>query len=85
MICPEGNGIDVHQPWESLYINTIPIQRKNINNSGWRELPICWVDEWDQITDENFLLSEYKRITESKFDLSKIDFDYWKNKIQNSI
>jgi hypothetical protein len=85
MVCPEGNGIDVHQPWESLYIDTIPIQRKNINNKNWRELPICWVDEWEQITDENFLKSEYKRITESKYDLSKLDFDFWKNKILNSI
>ena len=85
MICPEGNGIDVHQPWESLYVNTIPIQKKNINNSNWRELPICWLDDWEQLTDENFLISEYKRIFETKFDLSKLDFDYWKNKIQNSI
>ena len=85
MICPEGNGIDVHQPWESLYVNTIPIQRKNINNKNWRDLPICWVDEWEQVTDENFLTSEHKRITETKYDLSKLDFDFWKNKIQNSI
>jgi len=85
MICPEGNGIDVHQPWESLYVNTIPIQKKNINNSNWRELPICWLDDWEQLTDENFLISEYKRISETKFDLSKLDFDYWRNKIQNFI
>jgi hypothetical protein len=85
MICPEGNGIDVHQPWESLYVNTIPIQRKNINNKNWRDLPICWVDEWEQIEDEEFLNSEYKRITESKYDLTKLDFDFWRNKIQNSI
>jgi len=85
MICPEGNGIDVHQPWESLYIGTIPIQRKNINNKNWRELPICWVDDWEQITNETFLRLEYERITESKFDLSKLSFDFWKNKIESSI
>jgi hypothetical protein len=85
MICPEGNGIDVHQPWESLYIGTIPIQKKNINNENWRELPICWLDEWEQLNDENFLLLEYKRISEKKFDLSKLDFNFWKNKIKNSI
>lgn len=85
MICPEGNGIDVHQPWESLYINTIPIQKKNINNSNWRELPICFVDDWEQVTDENFLDSEYQRIINTKHDLSKLNFDYWKNKIQSSL
>jgi hypothetical protein len=85
MVCPEGNGIDVHQPWESLYINTIPIQKKNINNKNWRELPICWVDDWTQIEDESFLMSEYDRITNNKFDRSKLYFEYWKDKIKKSI
>jgi hypothetical protein len=85
MVCPEGNGIDVHQPWESLYINTIPIQKKNINNRNWRELPICWVDDWKQLNDESFLISEYNRIKSTKFDLSKLDFDFWKEKILSSI
>ncbi len=84
MICPEGNGIDVHQPWESLYINTIPIQKKNINNSNWRELPICWLDDWSQLEDENFLRSEYDRIIKTKFDKSKLDFNYWVEKIKST-
>jgi hypothetical protein len=83
MVCPEGNGIDVHQPWEALYVNTIPIQKKNINNRNWRELPICWVDEWDQIKDIDFLNSEYDRIVNGTFNLSKLDFNYWKTKILN--
>jgi hypothetical protein len=85
MVCPEGNGIDVHQPWESLHVNTIPIQKKNINNKNWRELPICWVDKWEQITDENFLNSEYDRITKNTINKTKLDFNFWKNKILNSI
>lgn len=85
MVCPEGNGIDVHQPWESLYINTIPIQKKNTNNKNWRELPICWVDDWKQIEDEDFLISEYDRITNNEFDKSKLYFEYWKDKIKKSI
>lgn len=85
MVCPEGNGIDVHQPWESMYINTIPIQKKNINNSNWRDLPVCWLDDWSQLEDEDFLNSEYIRISNSKYDLSKIYFSYWENKIKNSI
>ena len=85
MICPEGNGIDVHQPWESMYINTIPIQKKSINNSNWRELPVCWVNEWSEIEDEDFLMSEYERITTTTFDTSKLDFLYWENKIKNTL
>jgi len=85
MVVPEGNGIDVHQPWESLYVNTIPIQKKNSNNKNWRELPICWVDDWSQMEDENFLISEYNRISQNKYDTSKLNFGFWKNKILSSL
>ena len=85
MVCPEGNGIDVHQPWESMYINTIPIQKKNKNNGNWRELPVCWLDDWEQMEDEAFLLSEYNRISSSPHDTRKLRFSYWKNKILDAI
>ena len=85
VVCGEGNGIDTHRVWETLYVNSIPIEKKNRNNKFFRDLPICFVDDWEQMTDENFLISEHKRITETKFDLLKLDFDYWRNKIQNSI
>tara|TARA_B110001450_G_scaffold191639_1_gene179854 strand:+ start:5837 stop:6655 length:819 start_codon:yes stop_codon:yes gene_type:complete len=83
MICPPGNGLGVHQPWESLYIGVIPIQKKTINNSIWRDLPFCWVDSWEQLKDETFLRNEYIRITSQKYDLSKITFNYWKKRILN--
>lgn len=84
MICPQGNGLGVHQPWESLYIGTIPIQKKTVNNQEWRELPFCWIDSWGQIKDVNFLMSEYKRISSLKFDVSKLRFSYWKKLILNN-
>ena len=83
MICPEGNGIGVHQPWESLYIGTIPIQKKTINNKEWRDLPFCWVDSWEQVADEEFLKKEYNRIISQKFNLEKLTFNYWKKEIKD--
>ena len=81
MICPPGNGIDFHQPWESMYIGTIPIQKKSINTLYYTDLPICYVDEWEQITDEQFLMKEYIRIKSIQWNLEKLDFNYWKNLI----
>lgn len=83
MICPPGNGIDVHQPWESMYINTIPIQKKSINTLYYTDLPICYVDDWEQILDEQFLIKEYIRIKSINWNLEKLDFNYWKNLILN--
>jgi hypothetical protein len=85
MICPEGNGIDEHRTWESLYLGVIPIQVKNINNSNWRDLPICFIDSWDELTNEEYFIKEYHRITNTKFNMDKLNMNYWNNKILNSI
>lgn len=80
VICPEGNGIDTHRTWECLYVNTIPIEKRNINNQFYTDLPICFVDDWEEIT-ETFLENEYIRIKNNEWNLNKLDFNYWKNKI----
>ena len=80
VICPEGNGTDTHRTWETLYMGSIPIEKKNINNQFYRDLPICFVNYWEEINEE-FLESEYARIKERTWNMEMLDFDYWKNKI----
>jgi hypothetical protein len=80
VLCPEGNGTDTHRTWECLYLGTIPIEKKNINNSFYQDLPICFVDDWSDINEE-FLNQEYERICRKDFNLSKLNFDYWKERI----
>lgn len=82
VICPEGNGIDTHRTWECLYLNTIPIVKRNINIEFYKDLPICFVDSWEEVT-EIFLFEEFKRMATAKWNLDKLNFDYWKNLIQN--
>jgi hypothetical protein len=81
VISPEGNGIDCHRTWETLYLKSIPIQKKNINNQYYTDLPICFVDDWEEIT-EDFLNKEYERIINSKWNLDKLKMSYWVNKIK---
>jgi hypothetical protein len=84
VICPEGHGIDTHRKWETLYLNTIPIEKRSINNFFYEDLPICLVDSWEEIT-EDFLSNEYNKITNKKWNLDKLDFNYWSKKIINNI
>jgi hypothetical protein len=84
VLCPEGNGIDTHRTWETLYLNSIPIEKRNINNQFFKDLPICFVDDWEEIT-EDFLNKEYERIINTKWNLDKLDFNYWKNKILSNV
>lgn len=82
VVSPEGNGIDCHRTWETLYLNSIPLMKKNINNQYYTDLPICLVDEWEDVT-EDFLNKEYERIINSKWNLDKLKMSYWVDKIKN--
>lgn len=84
VICPEGNGMDTHRTWETLYMNSIPIEKKNINNQFYTDLPICFVNDWNEIT-EDFLNKEYIRINTSEWNLEKLTFEYWKDKIKKNL
>jgi len=88
IISPIGNGIDVHRTAEAWYMDTIPLVIRNINNSFYSDLPIVYVDSWEEVT-EDFLLKKYEEIEENKrngiYNMKKLTFTYWKDLIQNSI
>ena len=80
---PGGNGMDSHRKWECLYVGTIPIDKRSIDNQFYQDLPICFVDDWKDIT-EDFLLKEYDRIKSGVWNMDKLNFEYWKDKILNT-
>ena len=83
--CPAGNGIDTHRTWETLYLGGIPIEKRSPHNYYWDQLPICFVNSWDEITEE-FLNKEYKRImtaeANNQLNLGPLDFAYWERMIK---
>jgi len=80
VLCPRGNGIDTHRVWETLYMGSIPIVKKHIAHSGWLDLPICWIDDWNQVSFE-FLQSEKQRIQSETWNLEKLKVSYWVQRI----
>ena len=49
-ICPDGNGIDTHRFWECLYMNVIPICKKNILAEYYGKFfPIVLLNEWEEL------------------------------------
>ena len=53
-VCPEGAGVDTHRFWECLYLNVVPIVRRNAESawiSYWEDrVPMLIVSSWDQVT-----------------------------------
>jgi len=87
-LSPRGNGIDTHRCWESLYMRSIPVVIRNINNFQYSDLPIVYVDDWEEIT-EDFLNKKYIEINlniqNNLYNFEKLKFEYWKILILNSI
>ena len=80
VICAEGNGIDTHRVWECLYMNTIPVMIRNINNSFYSDLPILFIDDWEELS-QKFLHDSFMDIAGKKWNTKKLDFDYWKHEL----
>ena len=80
VLCPVGVGIDTHRLWECLYMGIIPIEKTNKNNINYSDLPICFVNSWSDI-NEDFLEKKYIEIKNKNWNLEKLNFNYWKNKI----
>ena len=76
VVSPPGNGVDTHRNWEALYLGTIPIEKRCPNNTFYEDLPICFVNEWEELT-EDFLESECRRINQTTWNLQKLKMSYW--------
>jgi hypothetical protein len=50
-ISPNGNGIDCHKHWESIYLKTIPIVTKSINIDDYKGYPFLVIDKWYDFKD----------------------------------
>ena len=80
VVCPEGNGIDTHRVWECLYLKTIPIQVRNINNQFYTDLPILFINDWEELTGE-FLVDRFMEMDGKEWNMDKLNFEWWQDEI----
>jgi hypothetical protein len=65
-ISPPGNSVDCHRIWESVYLGVIPIVEKHIALETWYDLPILFVNSFNEL-NEQMLNEQYETIiTKSK-------------------
>ena len=78
VLCPEGNGIDTHRVWETLYNGSIPVIEKQKGLNAFKSLPILYVDSFYEVNEK--VLTSY--LDNLKIDdLRMLDFKYWKSLI----
>jgi hypothetical protein len=83
-LCPRGMGIDTHRLWETLYLGSIPVVERSPVHDQWVDLPILFIDSWDQVTKE-FLESSWTTMIQKTWNLEKLKLSYWKDFIQSTI
>ncbi len=79
-VCPRGNGIDTVRLWESLYCRTIPIVKRENAMRYFQDLPILWIDDWNEIESVSWLNKQYERIMDSQWNLDKLKIPYWEQR-----
>ncbi len=82
VICPEGNGVDTHRLWETLYMGGVPIVRRNIFLTEiLKGLPVVVLNDWSELNDVEYMQSEWEKVNGKVWDFSKIRLSYWRNLI----
>jgi hypothetical protein len=74
--CPRGNGIDTHRFWESLYMGCYPIAKYYPAHDFCYDLPVLFVDEWDEINQE-LLDRKWEEFSLRDWNYEKLKISYW--------
>ena len=82
VLCPEGNGIDTHRLWETLYMGGIPTVVKNYYlDDLYNQLPILRLDNWSELNNANLIRSKIDCLHYKEYDFGLISNSYWIAKI----
>ena len=84
VFAPRGNGLDTHRLWECLYLRTIPIVKRHVSMRDFEDLPILFVDEWTDVTEE-YLQHIYDKMMQTEYNMEKITMNYWINNIATAL
>jgi hypothetical protein len=76
--CPQGNGIDTHRLWETIYAGSIPIATKHISLETTNFLPIIFVENFDKVNLDQ-LIKDSQIL--STFNFEKLKINYWIDQI----
>lgn len=82
--CPQGNGIDTHRFWETLYRGSIPIVKKSLwsDNLIQFSIPFLTVASWSSKDIYDTLAADHiKHVDPTKIETLWIPF--WKNQFGN--
>lgn len=79
-LSPHGHTPDCYRHWEAMYVNCIPVTIKHKYLEPFYDMPILFLDSWDQLT-EKLLIDSYDEL--SKRSRDKLNIEYWLDMLEN--
>ena len=82
VLCPEGNGVDTHRLWETLYLGRIPVVIRSPTTEAFKDLPMVVINSWDDLSPS--MLEDYWerfKSGEISYDLAPLRMSYWRDLI----
>lgn len=86
VLCPEGNGVDTHRVWETLYAGSTPV----ILQSSWANsltdlgIPLVITKSWETGDIESAIAAFARQVTSPKA-LPSLWVEYWRVKFKNLV
>ena len=76
VISPFGKGYDCHRTWEALVLGCIPIVRHSGLDNVFYGLPVLFINDWSEITEE-LLQSTVAKFKTMYFQYERLDLRFW--------
>ena len=78
VLCPEGNGVDTHRFWETIYMGGVPVVTKNpMMGSFYSNLPVIQLNAWSELENRSLIEKQWWEITNKDYDFSILSSSHW--------
>jgi hypothetical protein len=78
VLCPEGNGVDTHRFWETVYMGGIPVVTRNRKMQRFYDhLPVMQLDSWEELSDRSLIESRWWNLKDTRFKFDLLSMDFW--------
>lgn len=78
VLCPQGNGIETHRFWETLYMGGVPIVvRNSFTESLYRKFPIIELNSWNDLKDVDLIEHKWIAANKLQWDGNLLRLGHW--------
>jgi hypothetical protein len=78
ILCPEGNGVDTHRFWETLYMGGTPVVISNPKMQNFYDnLPVIQICSWRELFNISELERLWWQLSEKTYNFELLSADYW--------